>query len=81
MTDPTDVANDNKSVVARIPDSMAKDALWGSKAIERFLGCNAHYVKTLLKDPKAPVYSRAGRIFSLKSCLYAWMVLSDEGKL
>ncbi|MFB9952197.1 hypothetical protein ACFFP0_25420 [Rhizobium puerariae] len=77
----TDVANDNVSNIARIPDSLAKDSLWGSKAIERFLGCTPHYVKTLLKDEKAPVYSRAGRIFSIKSELFAYMVLSAEGKI
>lgn len=81
MTQVSDVANDNPTNVVRMPDSIAKDSLWGSKAIERFLGCSPHYVRTLLKDEKAPVYSRAGRVFSLRTELFAYMVLSAEGRI
>lgn len=49
------------------------DALWGAKAIARFIGASVDYVYGLAADPSAPVYKPSGRYYSTKAELRQWL--------
>ncbi|MBO0129926.1 hypothetical protein [Agrobacterium burrii] len=54
--------------------NVAVTALWGAKAIGRFMGLSADTVRRIEKsDPTAPIYRPAGRLLAFKSELIDWM--------
>jgi hypothetical protein len=72
MTDPTITADGGD---AFWHPNVAQDIMYGSKNIERLLNCSPRFVKSLIKHPEAPVWSRAGRIITLKTVLLAWIFI------
>lgn len=56
------------------------DALWGAKAIARFIGASVDFVYVLAADPAAPVYKPGGRYFANKAELEVWLRSKPSAK-
>ncbi len=56
------------------------DALWGAKAIARFIGASVDFVYELADDPSAPVYKPSGRYYSTKEELRQWLRSKPSAK-
>jgi hypothetical protein len=55
------------------PNASGPDALWGAKAIARFLESSVDYVYELGADPSAPIYKPSGRYYSTRTELRSWL--------
>lgn len=49
------------------------DAIWGARAIAKFLGLSESRTYELADDEKCPIYRPSGRYFALKSELLQWL--------
>ncbi|PBB85724.1 helix-turn-helix domain-containing protein [Mesorhizobium sp. WSM3876] len=54
-------------------DEPGSDALWGAKAIAKFLGLNVERLYSLADEPDCPIGRPSGRYFARKSELREWL--------
>lgn len=52
---------------------MAKEALWGARAIAKFLRLSVDAVYDLALDPQCPIFRPSGRYFATRSELMRWL--------
>ena len=59
--------------------ALAKESLWGAKAIGRFMGLSEDTILRLEKrDPSFPVRRRGGRIFTTRTEIVVWLQPSHK---
>ncbi len=64
----------------RIPkgSTLAREALWGASTIARFIGTSDDFVHKIAKENGSPIRRRAGRLFTTKTEITAWLMPGTE---
>lgn len=64
----------------RIPrgSTLARESLWGATTIAAFMGVSDDFVQKIAKEPGGPIRRRAGRLFTTRTEILAWLMPGTE---
>lgn len=64
----------------RIPrgSTLARESLWGATTIAGYMGVSDDFVRKIAEQPGSPIRKRAGRLFTTKTEVIAWLIPGTE---